>query len=137
MRSYTGVSAEKRREVPLPSGALILRDVVEWGRGANQRCLMRTTASYVGLRAASPRSSKAARGASKKRDTRCEVALRRSVFRLGLRYAVSASDLPGKPDLAFRSARVVVFCDGDFWHGKDLEARLARLANGHNAPYWV
>lgn len=99
--------------------------------------MTRTTASYVGLRPASGRASKAARGASKKRDTRCEVVLRRSVFRLGLRYALSAADLPGKPDLVFRSARVLVFCDGDFWHGKDLEARLSRLATGHNAPYWV
>ena len=63
--------------------------------------------------------------------------LRCAVFRLGLRYALTASDLPGKPDLVFRSARVVVFCDGDFWHGKDLEARIARLSHGHNAPYWV
>jgi DNA mismatch endonuclease (patch repair protein) len=37
----------------------------------------------------------------------------------------------------FPNARVVVFCDGDFWHGRDLEARIARLRNGHNAPYWV
>jgi len=25
--------------------------------------------------------------------------------------------LPGKPDIVFVSARVVVFLDGDFWHG--------------------
>ena len=37
----------------------------------------------------------------------------------------------------FVGARVVVFCDGDFWHGRDLDARLARLQRGHNAPYWV
>ena len=43
----------------------------------------------------------------------------------------------GRPDLVFHAARVVVFCDGDFWHGRDLPARLARLQRGHNAPYWV
>ena len=37
----------------------------------------------------------------------------------------------------FRRDRVAVFCDGDFWHGRDLSARLAKLAAGHNAPYWV
>jgi DNA mismatch endonuclease (patch repair protein) len=30
-----------------------------------------------------------------------------------------------------------VFCDGDFWHGRDLDERVRRLARGHNAPYWV
>jgi DNA mismatch endonuclease (patch repair protein) len=31
----------------------------------------------------------------------------------------------------------VVFCDGDFWHGRDLDKRVAKLERGHNAPYWV
>jgi len=30
-----------------------------------------------------------------------------------------------------------VFCDGDFWHGRDVDTRLAKLAQGHNAIYWV
>jgi DNA mismatch endonuclease (patch repair protein) len=37
----------------------------------------------------------------------------------------------------FRRQRVLVFCDGDFWHGRDLDARVARLAKGHNSAYWV
>jgi DNA mismatch endonuclease (patch repair protein) len=45
--------------------------------------------------------------------------------------------LPGRPDLVVSSARLVVFCDGDFWHGRNLERRVAKLAAGHNAPYWV
>lgn len=32
---------------------------------------------------------------------------------------------------------VAVFVDGDFWHGKDLEDRIAKLKRGHNAPYWI
>ncbi len=30
-----------------------------------------------------------------------------------------------------------MFCDGDFWHGRNLDARIAKLQQGHNAPYWV
>lgn len=37
----------------------------------------------------------------------------------------------------FRGTRVVVFADGDFWHGRNLEEREQKLATGHNAPYWV
>jgi DNA mismatch endonuclease, patch repair protein len=39
--------------------------------------------------------------------------------------------------MVFPGPRVVVFCDGDFWHGRDLDRRLARLSVGHNAPYWT
>jgi DNA mismatch endonuclease (patch repair protein) len=39
--------------------------------------------------------------------------------------------------MVFLRQRVVVFCDGDFWHGRHLKSRLARLSRGHNAPYWI
>lgn len=51
------------------------------------------------------------------RNSRPEIALRRAIHRQGLRYALHAADLPGRPDIVFRSARVAVFVDGCFWHG--------------------
>ncbi len=59
------------------------------------------------------------------------------MWRLGLRYRLDAASLPGRPDIVFARARVVVFCDGDFWHGRDLASRLQKLSRGHNAPYWM
>jgi DNA mismatch endonuclease (patch repair protein) len=56
---------------------------------------------------------------------------------LGLGYRLDDATLPGRPDIVFRRARVAVFCDGDFWHGRDAEQRFARLAAGHNADYWL
>jgi DNA mismatch endonuclease (patch repair protein) len=47
------------------------------------------------------------------------------------------ADLPGRPDIVFVGARVAVFCDGDFWHGRNLRERVRKLKRGHNAPYWV
>jgi DNA mismatch endonuclease (patch repair protein) len=70
-------------------------------------------------------------------NTRPELLLRKEIWRRGLRYRLHAKDLPGKPDLVFRRARVVVFCDGDFWHGRRWEARREKLARGANAPYWT
>lgn len=93
--------------------------------------------SFAGLSPASPRASRAARGTSAKTNTSCELALRRELRLRGLRYRLNYSDLPGHPDIVFPRQRVVVFCDGDFWHGHGLDARVARLASGHNAPYWV
>ncbi len=93
--------------------------------------------SFVGLRPVSARSSAAAKASSRKANTGCELALRRALWARGIRYRLAVKNLAGKPDLVFRRGRLVVFCDGDFWHGRDLEARLHRLANGHNASYWV
>jgi DNA mismatch endonuclease (patch repair protein) len=95
------------------------------------------TPSYAGLQPASLRASVAARGASKKRNTRCELVLRRELWRRGFRYRLHVPGLAGRPDIVFARHRLVVFCDGDFWHGRNLERRLAKLANGHNASYWV
>lgn len=93
--------------------------------------------SYKGLTASSAIASAAARGESRKRDTRCELLLRRALWKKGFRYRVAVAALPGSPDIVFWRERVVVFCDGDFWHGRNLEQRIAKLATGNNAPYWV
>lgn len=74
---------------------------------------------------------------NRSRDTKAEVLLRKELWRRGLRYRLHASDLPGKPDIVFRRARVVIFCDGDFWHGRRWRSRLEKLARGANAPYWT
>lgn len=99
--------------------------------------MARQTPSFVGLRPASERASAAARGASRKRDTRCEVALRSALFKAGCRFRKNVAELPGRPDVVFTKARVAVFCDGDFWHGKDWRARQAKLRRGTNAQYWI
>ncbi len=74
---------------------------------------------------------------NRSRDTKAEVLLRKELWRRGLRYRLHASELPGKPDIVFRRARVVVFCDGDFWHGRRWHELREKLARGANAPYWT
>lgn len=32
-------------------------------------------------------------------------------------FECHAGDLPGRPDFVFRTERITVFVDGDFWHG--------------------
>lgn len=93
--------------------------------------------SFKGRASASLAASAAARGASKKADTKQELKLRKALWSLGLRYRKNAADLPGRPDIVFRGARVAVFCDGDFWHGRNWQERKRKLSAGHNAPYWL
>src|SRR4051794_27505829 len=96
-----------------------------------------STPSFAGLGPASKRASTAARGASRKTDTRCELVLRRELWGRGIRYRIHVGELPGRPDIVFPLKRVVIFCDGDFWHGRNLEYRLAKLRRGHNSKYWI
>ena len=63
--------------------------------------------------------------------------VRRELWGRGLRYRLHLKDLPGRPDIAFIKERVAIFCDGDFWHGRNLSERVKKLAKGHNADYWV
>src|SRR5262245_56757014 len=96
----------------------------------------RRSPSYVGLRPASEAASRAKR-ANRKKDTAHELLLHRELWRLGLRYRMHVAGLPGSPDLVFRRARVVVFCDGDFWHGRHWKKLRADLQRRHNAAYWI
>jgi DNA mismatch endonuclease, patch repair protein len=93
--------------------------------------------SYKGLRPASARATAAARGSSKKTDTRCEVKLRRTLWAAGCRYRKNVPGLPGRPDVVFPGVKVVVFVDGDFWHGRDWETRQVKLSRGTNPGYWL
>jgi DNA mismatch endonuclease, patch repair protein len=52
------------------------------------------------------------------RDTAPEMTLRRALWASGSRgWRLQAKELPGRPDLVFRRARLAVFVDGAFWHG--------------------
>ena len=51
------------------------------------------------------------------KDTPPELAVRRILTSLGLRYRVKNRDLPGSPDIANRSRKWAVFVNGCFWHG--------------------
>jgi len=73
--------------------------------------------------------------AVKSKDTVPEMIVRRLVHRLGYRYRLHRQDLPGKPDLTFRSRRKVVFMHGCFWHGHSC-ARGARIPK-NNRDYWT
>lgn len=61
--------------------------------------------------------------AVKSKDTRPELKLRKALWKEGLRYRVNYKRLPGKPDIVFTKLKVVVFCDGDFWHGHNWAIR--------------
>lgn len=106
------------------------------GKG-NSEDLAPSPSSYKGRKPASARASAAARGSSRKTDTKCELRLRHALWAAGCRYRKDVSTLPGRPDIVFPKARLVIFCDGDFWHGRDWESRQQKLSRGTNSDYWL
>lgn len=51
------------------------------------------------------------------KDTKPELLVRSHLHRLGLRFVIHDTRLPGKPDISFPSRKTVVFVHGCFWHG--------------------
>lgn len=67
------------------------------------------------------------------RNTGAEIILRKALHRLGYRYRISPSNLPGKPDLVFPSRKKAIFVHGCFWHGHNC--RFGRLPKSR-LDYW-
>lgn len=71
------------------------------------------------------------------KDTRIEIILRKALWHKGIRYRKNYSKIPGKPDIAITKYRIAVFCDSEFFHGKDWEELKPRLLKGDNGEFWV
>lgn len=63
------------------------------------------------------------------KDTGIEVRVRSELHKRGLRFRKHVKDLPGRPDIVFSRAQVVVFVDGDFWHGYRLSSWEHKVAD--------
>lgn len=74
--------------------------------------------------------------ANRGRDTKPEMALRRAVHALGLRYRVDTrpvKNLNRRADLVFSKAKVAVQVDGCWWHGCEEHHTTAKT----NADFWA
>ena len=71
----------------------------------------------------------------KSKDTSIEVSLRKALWRAGIRYRKNYAKLPGTPDIAITKHRIAIFCDGEFWHGKDWEKKKSGIKS--NREYWI
>ncbi len=63
--------------------------------------------------------------------------LRKALWQKGYRYRKNYKDIPGCPDIALPKYKIAIFCDGEFFHGKDWEVLRPRLEQGKNPDYWI
>jgi len=71
----------------------------------------------------------------KAQDTKPELKLRKALWNLGFRYRKNVKKLPGTPDIVFRKAKLVVFVDGEFWHGFEWEQKKLKIKT--NRDFWI
>lgn len=73
----------------------------------------------------------------KSNDTKIEVMLRKALWKRGYRYRKNYKELPGKPDIVLTKYKIVIFCDGEFFHGKEWEVLKPRLETSNNSEFWI
>ncbi len=73
----------------------------------------------------------------KAKDTTIEIKLRKALWHKGYRYRKNYKALPGSPDIVLTKYKIVIFCDGEFFHGKDWEQLRKKLKNSNNSQFWI
>ena len=73
----------------------------------------------------------------KSKDTKIEILLRKELWRNGYRYRKNYKGLPGSPDIVLTKYKIAIFCDGEFFHGKDWEVLKPRLEKSNNSEFWI
>ncbi|MEQ2846471.1 very short patch repair endonuclease [Bilophila wadsworthia] len=71
----------------------------------------------------------------KSKDTKIELLLRSALWKRGIRYRKNYKILPGKPDIVLTKYKIVIFCDSEFWHGKDWNEKKKKIKT--NREYWL
>lgn len=72
----------------------------------------------------------------KRRDTKCELAVRRLLHASGVRYRVDFRPLPDyrfRADIGWKGRKLAVFIDGCFWHGCATHGNIPKS----NSLWWV
>ena len=64
------------------------------------------------------------------KDTKIEIILRKALWAKGYRYRKN-------PDIVLTKYKIAIFCDGEFFHGKDWEVLKPRLEKSNNSEFWI
>jgi len=73
--------------------------------------------------------------AIKNKNTRIENLLAHALWTKGYRYRRNLKGLFGTPDIVFTKAKIAIFCDSEFFHGKNWENARQRIKT--NTEFWV
>lgn len=72
--------------------------------------------------------------AIRNKKTRIEDRLSKALFSKGYRYRRNDQTVFGKPDIVFKRLKIAIFCDSEYFHGKDWQKEKNRIKT--NTEFW-
>lgn len=82
-------------------------------------------------------SAKRSRNMSRIRskNSKPELLLRKALWAKNIRFRLHDKSLPGTPDIVIKKYKLVIFVDGEFWHGFDWKNNRNRIKS--NRLFWI
>lgn len=74
-------------------------------------------------------------GKIKSENTKPELKLKKALWKLGYRYRKNLKKLPGSPDIVYSKHKLVIFVDGEFWHGYKWPEKKMKIKT--NREFWI
>ncbi|MDX9882422.1 MAG: very short patch repair endonuclease [Prolixibacteraceae bacterium] len=71
----------------------------------------------------------------KSENTKPELKLRKFLWGIGIRYRKNVKKLPGTPDIVISRYKLIIFIDGEFWHGHNWEEKKSKIKS--NRDFWI
>ena len=71
----------------------------------------------------------------KVKNTKPELIFRKELWRRGIRYRIDYKKLPGKPDIISKKYKLIIFIDGEFWHGYNWQEKKKKIKA--NRKFWI
>ena len=72
--------------------------------------------------------------AVKSKGSKIEQKLGKALWQKGYRYRKNDKTVFGKPDFTFKKLKIAIFCDSEFWHGKDWKTKKSEHKS--NIDFW-
>lgn len=72
--------------------------------------------------------------ANKGKGNKLEILFGKSLWNAGIRYRKNDKTVFGKPDFVIRKMKIAIFCDGEFWHGRNWETK--KSDHKSNREFW-
>lgn len=67
--------------------------------------------------------------------SKIEVILGKALWSEGIRYRKNDATVFGKPDFSIKKYKIAIFCDSEFWHGKDWNKHKYDIHT--NSEFWI